>query len=89
METLVWNDITNNKTIDIDVTFQFDKEGRYIGQYGNSAEQGKYWIAADNLHTIEDGKAEKKVKIKTLNKDTLILGMNRMGSIEELVLVRE
>lgn len=84
-----WNDLTNNKKIDVKVGFTFEEGNRYTGNYGNSSESGKYWIAGDNLHTIEDGKAEKKVKIKKLLNDTLIFGMNRSGVIEEIVLIKE
>ncbi|MFK7936065.1 MAG: lipocalin family protein [Saprospiraceae bacterium] len=83
-----WKDVTNQKTIDAKVSFNFTADNAYIGNYGNSSEKGKYWIAGDNLHTIEDGKAEKKVKIKKLANDTLIFEMNRVGTIEEMVLIR-
>ena len=88
-DAIEWNDLTNNEKIDIRFDFSFGEDSRYVGNYGDSSEQGKYWISGDNLHTIEDGKAEKKVKIKKLNKDTLIFGMNRGGTIEEIVLVRK
>jgi len=83
-----WNDLTNEKTINIPVTFTFDAENRYDASYGNSSEKGKYWISASHLHTVEDGKAEKKVEIKKLENDSLIFGMNRMGNLEEIVLVK-
>ena len=88
-DAIEWNDLTNNERIDISVDFSFGEDGRYIGNYGDSSEEGKYWISGDNLHTIEDGKAEKKVKIKKLNQDTLIFGMNRGGTLEEIVLTRK
>ncbi len=83
-----WKDVTNDKLIEVPVGFEFDENSRYVGTYGEATEEGKYWISGDNLHTIEDGKAEKKVKINKLQNDTLILGMNRAGAIEELVLVK-
>ncbi len=83
-----WKDITNNKTIDIAVDFTFE-EDRYVAHYGESTEQGKYWITGEHLHTVEDGKAEKKVKIAKLQNDSLVFEMNRAGALEELVLVRE
>ncbi|MFK7809758.1 MAG: lipocalin family protein [Saprospiraceae bacterium] len=88
-KAIEWKDLTNDKAIDVAVTFEFDNQERYTGNYGSKKEIGKYWIGGDNLHTIEDGKAEKKVKIKKLENDTLIFGMNRMGNLEELILVKE
>lgn len=88
-KSVAWNDITNDKTVGVDVTFKFDEEGRYVGTYGQQEEKGKFWIAKDNLHTVEDGKAEKKVKIEKLQNDTLIFGMNRMGNLEEIILVKK
>ncbi|MEN0006145.1 MAG: lipocalin family protein [Bacteroidota bacterium] len=84
-----WKDLTNDKAFDVAVDFKFEENGRYIGNYGSKAEEGKYWIVGANLHTIEDGKAEKKVKITTLTNDTLAFEMNRVGAIEKMVLVRE
>ncbi|MBK8490954.1 MAG: hypothetical protein IPL49_08725 [Saprospirales bacterium] len=84
-----WMDITNDKIIDIPVDFSFDNEGRYVANNGNATEKGKYWISGDNLFTIEDGKAEKKVKIAKLQNDSLLFRMNRAGTIEEILLVKE
>ena len=88
-KAISWEDITNNKVYDAEVTFSFAADGRYVATQGGGEEVGKYWIEADNLHTIEDGMAEKKVKIETLNPDTLIFGMNRVGALERIVLVRK
>ena len=87
-ELAEWKDLTNDKTIDGTVQFVFEAESRYTGAYGNLREVGKFWIEGDNLHTIEDGKAEKKVKIEKLNSDTLIFGMNRVGNLEQMILIK-
>lgn len=84
-----WLDETNDKKIAIDVDFTFEENSRYIANYGRATEKGKYWITRDNLHTVEDGKAEKKVKIEKLTNDSLIFGMNRMGNIEKLILIKD
>ena len=84
-----WKDVTNEKVIDIPVAFSFGEDGRYEANSGTSSEKGKYWISGENLHTQEDGKAEKKVKIAKLQNDTLLFRMNRAGAIEEILLVRE
>lgn len=88
-DAVEWKDVTNDNTIDIRVDFSFGEDGRYVGNYGDSSEKGRFWISGDFLHTVEDGKAEKTVEIKKLTQDTLIFGMNRAGTIEELFLVRK
>ena len=61
-----WQDLTNNKSIDVKFDFTFQSDGRYTAHYGNQSEEGKYWIAGGNLHTVEDGKAEKR-RLKSQN----------------------
>ncbi|MCB0643112.1 MAG: lipocalin family protein [Phaeodactylibacter sp.] len=85
---VAWKDLTNDKTIDANVEFKFEADSRYVGTYGSTSENGKFWISGDNLHTVEDGKAEKKVKIEKLENDTLIFGMNRAGNVEQMILVK-
>ena len=84
-----WKDVTNQKIIDSPVTFSFEEDGRYEATSGMSSEKGRYWISGENLHTREDGKAEKKVKIAKLQNDTLVFRMNRAGTIEEILLVKD
>ena len=45
-------------------------------------------VMSTYLHTVEDGKAEKKVEILKLTADTLIFQMNRAGTIEEVLLTK-
>ncbi len=87
-KSIEWRDITNDKEINIKVKFEFEPENRYLGAYNKSFEKGEYWVSGVYLYTIEDGKAEKKVKIEKLSKDTLILGMNRAGVLEQIKLIR-
>lgn len=84
-----WKDVTNDKIIDVPVSFTFDKDGRYVANSGTATEKGRYWISEEKLHTVEDGKAEKKVKIAKLRNDSLIFEMNRAGAIEEILLIKE
>lgn len=88
-KSIEWKDVTNETIIDVPVRFTFDTDGRYEASSGASTEKGKYWISEEKLHTVEDGKAEKKVKIAKLQNDTLVFQMNRAGVIEEILLVRE
>jgi hypothetical protein len=84
-----WTEISSGKKITNQMDFSFEEDGRYLLDYGKKKEHGKYWIANEYLHTIEEGKAEKKVKIISLQKDTLAMEMNRAGSIEKVILVRK
>ena len=62
-------------------------EGTYIAAYGDQKEKGDYKLKGDKLYTTAEDKIEKVVRIVNINADTLVLGMNRMGQEEELVLV--
>ena len=69
--------------------FTFHPDRRYEVDYGQDIEKGKYWISGQYLHTVEDGKAEKKVLITSLTSDSLAFEMNRAGSIEKVVLLKK
>ena len=62
-------------------------EGTYIAAYGDQKEKGSFILKWDKLYTTAEDKVEKVVRIVNINADTLVLGMNRMGQAEELVLV--
>lgn len=62
-------------------------QGTYIAAYGDQKEKGDYRLKGDKLYTTAEDKIEKVVRIVSINADTLVLGMNRMGQEEELVLV--
>jgi hypothetical protein len=81
-----WYILESGKKINNTMDFSFDSDRRYSIDYGSQKESGKYWVAVDYLHTVEDGKAEKKVKIISLSADTMVLEMNRAGQIERLLL---
>ena len=87
-KTTDWYILDSGKKINNQMDFSFDADRRYIIDYGTEKENGKYWIAVDYLHTVEDGKAEKKVKIVMLTKDTLDMEMNRGGRLERLLLTK-
>lgn len=71
----------------MDMTFQDDN--RYEVDYGSQKELGKFWIANSYLHTQEDNEAEKKVKILKLTIDTFHMQMNRGGTLENVLLIKE
>lgn len=84
-----WKDLTNDRIMPNQMDFTFNDDGRYEVDYGSEKEVGKYWIAGRFLHTVEDGKAEKKVEILQLTSDTLVFQMNRAGTIEEVLLTKD
>jgi len=87
-KTTDWYILDTGQKINNQMDFSFDSDRKYTIDYGTEKEVGKYWIAVDYLHTVEDGKAEKKVKIVNLNSDTLLMEMNRGGRLERLVLTK-
>jgi hypothetical protein len=62
-------------------------EGSYLATYGNQKEKGSFQLKGDKLYTTAEDKIEKVVRIVHLSADTLVLGMNRMGQDEELILI--
>lgn len=81
-DTTSWVEQKTNKKITNKMDFSFQADGRYIIDYGSVKEKGKYWIAGEFLHTVEDGQAEKKVKLTGLTAEKMSFEMNRTGSIE-------
>ncbi len=88
-EAVEWKKMNSGELISGAVFFTFEDDGRYKARYGESIEKGRYWIVSDNLHTVEDGIAEKKVKIEKLTVDSLVFGMNRMGQLEQIKLLKK
>lgn len=84
-----WKKMDSGENINNPLTFNFDSLGRYMVDYGSEKERGEYWLAGEFLHTVEDGRAEKKVKVLQLSKDTFIMEMNRSGYIERVGMKRE
>lgn len=81
-KTTSWVEQKTDKKITNKMDFSFMEDGRYTIDYGSIKENGKYWVAGEFLHTVEDGQAEKKVKITSLTADHMNFEMNRTGSIE-------
>ena len=69
--------------------FNFKSDGRYELDYGTKLVEGKFWIESDYLHTIEDQQSEMKVKILSLNQDSLVIDMNRGGHMERVILLKQ
>lgn len=62
-------------------------QGTYLATYGDQKEKGSFKLKGDKLYTTAEDKIEKVVRIIHISADTLVLGMNRMGQEEELVLI--
>lgn len=71
------------------VQFSFLENGEYSGSWGDKTEKGVFSLDADKLYTTEQGKLKKMVKIEFTGSDTLVFHMNRMGTEEQLILVRK
>ena len=72
------------------VSFVFGTDDTYSARYGSQKETGTYRLKADKLYTTADDekKIEKMVQFSFRGKDTLLVQMNRMGSPEQLTLLR-
>ena len=71
------------------VEFKFNTDNTYLAAYGAQQEAGVFRIKGDKLYTTSNaaGKIEKMVQIARLDRDTMVLNMNRVGTPEALVLV--
>jgi len=83
-----WREVNSGKSISQKMFFDFKTDKSYIIDYGAQKEEGSYYISGEYLHTKENQGIEKSVLIKSLSKDSLVLNMNRAGSLEEIALVR-
>jgi len=88
-EVKTWQIVSSEEDMDGKMDFTFKADNRYSVDYGTETEEGKYWTYGDYLHTVEDGAAEKKVRIIQLNGSTIEFEMNRAGQLENVVLVRK
>jgi hypothetical protein len=71
------------------VVFEFQPQQAYSATFGAQTEAGKYRKENNKLYTTADGQAEKMVEITFRGKDTLLMDMNRAGTPETLILVKE
>lgn len=71
------------------VEFKFNTDNTYLAAYGAQQEAGVFRIKGDKLYTTSNaaGKIEKMVQIARLDRDTMVLNMNRVGTPEALVLI--
>ncbi len=84
-----WEIVTTGEKRGNQMDMSFVKEDDYVVDYGSEKEEGKFWIRNQYLYTLENGEAEKKVKLLDLKTDTLSFQMNRAGEIENVLLVKK
>lgn len=75
--------------VEAGVQFHFEADATYTATYGDQLEKGSYRVRSGKLYTVAENKIEKMVGIARLTADTLIMDMNRVGTAEQLVLVRK
>jgi len=89
-QTISWIQLDDNQEVNRKMDFEFKDDNRYHVNYdGSATEEGRYWLAGEFLHTVEDGRAEKKVRITQLTADTMVFEMNRAGHLESVTLIRK
>lgn len=84
-----WTIESSGKVITNKMDMYFTPTKKYSIDYGTESEKGKYWIAGDYLHTVEENQSEKKVKILILEKEMLEIQMNRGGELENVTLMKK
>ncbi len=84
-----WIIESSGKSRSNQMDMQFINSGAYSVDYGVELEEGTYRIDCQYLHTQENGQAEKKVLIQSLSADTLVIQMNRSGSLEQVKLIKK
>lgn len=72
-----------------EVTFEFMPSGSYSAAFAAQAEAGSYRMEGNKLYTKAEGQVEKMVEINRPHTDTLIMKMNRAGTPETLILVKQ
>ena len=73
------------------VSFEFKDSYTYSTAYEDQGEKGTFRLSGDKLYTTADAgnKIEKMVKIASINADTFVMDMNRMGDAEQLTLIKK
>jgi hypothetical protein len=71
------------------VEFTFNEDGQYSAVYGSQEEEGTYRVEDNKLFTKSEGLEKMVQYYLSEGKDTLILDMNRGGTMEQLVLIKK
>ena len=70
------------------VKFEFNSDSTYYAAMGSQDEKGIFRLVENKLYTTAQGDAEKNVELSKVNADSMVMMMNRQGTMETLVLVR-
>ncbi|HHM21221.1 MAG TPA: hypothetical protein ENJ20_04265 [Bacteroidetes bacterium] len=70
------------------VHFEFNADDTYSASFGAQKEEGKFRLVKSNLYTTAKEQSEKMVQVALPSPDTLIMDMNRAGTLEQLILVK-
>ena len=71
------------------VHFEFKTDDSYIAAFGAQKEGGSFRLTDNKLYTTAKGQIEKMVQISLVSLDTMVMDMNRAGTVEQLVLVKK
>ena len=66
----------------------FDNDGTYRAVFEERREQGTFWIDGYKLYTQAKGSDQIVTRINQLDSTTLVIGMNRAGTKEEITFNR-
>ena len=66
----------------------FDQDSTYRALFQNRREQGKYWIDGHRLYTDSEDGDPIKVKIASLEDESMVIEMNRGGNQEVITFGR-
>lgn len=72
-----------------DVSFEFNADDTYSAAFGQQKETGVFDLTDNKLYTTATGQAKKMVEIHLPTLDTMVMDMNRAGTMEELILVKK
>lgn len=71
------------------IYFKFAPDSLYNASFVGTNQKGKYWLRDNRLYTQDEGQLEVMVKISSLNTDTMTFEMNRGGTPETLILLKQ
>ena len=71
------------------INFEFNEDGNYSANWGKQGEKGTFEVKDDKLYTTGEGQIKKMVKFTISNLDTMVMDMNRVGTEEQLILVKK
>ncbi len=71
------------------INFEFNEDGNYNANWGKQGEKGTFEVKGNKLYTTGEGQIKKMVKFTISGLDTMVMDMNRVGTEEQLILIRK